>query len=233
MNILCVEDEKVIAQYIEKLLAEILKPNSYHFFHAEDLEDAESILQERDIDLLLLDLNLHGQSGFLLLSRMVSKSFNTIIISANVDQALKAFEYGVMDFVAKPFDKARLEQAIERVKINRTAGIGAKYLCVKQTNKLIRIAVSDIQYIKGSGGYSELHMNDKSVLLHDKNLEKLLALLPQEHVRIHKSYIVDVRKIVAINNFPGSKYEAQLLDQTTLPVSRQKVQHLKQQLLLG
>ncbi|MFT4928131.1 MAG: two-component system response regulator LytT [Phenylobacterium sp.] len=227
MNILCVEDERVIARHIEALVGQILANQDYHFSYAQDLDDAETILQTRDIDLVLLDLNLHGQSGFTLLSRVVAQSFSTVIISANTQEALKAFEYGVLDFVAKPFDLARLTQAIERVQQNRTAGAGARYLWVKRASQLCKVVVAEIQYIKGAGSYAELHMLDGQVLLHDKNLEKLLACLPQTFVRIHKSYLLDSRTIKAINSYPGSKYEVSLADGTTLPVSRQKVAYLK------
>ncbi len=67
------------------------------------------------IDVLFLDLNLNGKDGFDLLKTSVSGAFHVIIISAHTEQALKAFEYGVLDFVGKPFNKERLARALDRV----------------------------------------------------------------------------------------------------------------------
>ena len=136
----------------------------------------------------------------------------------------------MIDFVPKPFNKERLQQAFSRVEQKRTAGKGARYLCVKKASQLIRIEVENIHHIQGAGSYSELYLNDGSVLLHDKNLEKLLEILPASYIRLHKSYLVDLSHIVSIKSYPGSKYEAQLADGVTLPVSRQRVTSLKQQL---
>jgi len=231
MNILCVEDERIIARHIKVMLNKVMKESTFEFFHAEDIEDAESIISEKCIDLVLLDLNLNGKSGFSLLTRMVSESFDTVIISANVDQAIKAFEYGVIDFVGKPFTQERLSQAIVRVKESRTVGGGAKYLCIKKASQLVRIKVKDILYIKGAGGYSEVCMIDKTTYLHDKNLDKLLALLPENIIRIHKSYLVDIEQIQSLKTYPGSKYEVLLKNGSNLPVSRQRVKKLKLDLL--
>ena len=81
------------------------------------------------IDLLLLDLNLHGKSGFLALENAVAGSFQTIIVSAYADQAITAYEYGVLDFVNKPFSRARLEKALNRF-------LNSDYIPVNQTRYL-------------------------------------------------------------------------------------------------
>jgi len=231
MKILCVEDERVIARHIASLVKLILTDVEHHIEFAEDISSAETLLKEGDIDLLLLDLNLYGESGFSLLSQLSAKNFNTIIISANTQDALKAFEYGVIDFVPKPFDQLRLSQAFDRVKNNRTAGSGACYLWVKRAAQLHKIAVADVHFVKGAGSYSELHLHDGTILLHDKNLEKLHASLPASFMRIHKSYLLDLQKIETINSYPGSKYEVSLSNNITLPVGRKTVAKLKYMLI--
>ena len=60
--------------------------------------------------MLLLDLNLGDSDGMTLLESKVAGSFHTIIVSATTDQALRAFEHGVLDFVPKPFAEERLNQ---------------------------------------------------------------------------------------------------------------------------
>ena len=102
MNIVIVEDEPVIAQRLARQIKAIDALNSAKLKHFDTFDDAQAYLEENLIDLLFLDLNLHGVSGFDLLKSVAAASFHTIIVSAYAEQAIKAFEYGVVDFVAKP-----------------------------------------------------------------------------------------------------------------------------------
>ena len=115
MRILVVEDEPVIARRLLRLLGEILQQPAGSIDSARSFDVAQTMLQQNQYDLLCLDLNLHGQDGFDLLAAAVAGRHQTIVISANTDRALTAFEYGVVDFVPKPFDRERLAQALSRV----------------------------------------------------------------------------------------------------------------------
>ena len=119
MRILIVEDESSIAQRIQRMVAEATKQKAV-IKMAYTVDQASLYLKENVIDLLLLDLNLNGKSGFELLQQAVAGSFHTIIISAYKEKAIEAFEYGVLDFVSKPFTQERLQKAIERFEQKRT-----------------------------------------------------------------------------------------------------------------
>lgn len=114
MRILIVEDERPIAKYIERLCRQLLGTKVRSIDLQYSLEDAASFLFRQPVDLCLLDLNLNGENGYELLKLAVSGSFHTIIISANTDKAVEAFRFGVLDFIPKPFDEARLSQALQR-----------------------------------------------------------------------------------------------------------------------
>ena len=79
------------------------------------MESAFAYLKDHQIDLLLLDLNLDGGNGFDILKYTVSQSFHTIIISAYTDQAITAFQYGVLDFIPKPFRDEELVSKIHEL----------------------------------------------------------------------------------------------------------------------
>ena len=118
--------------------------------------DAEDFIDSNNIDLLLLDLNLNNRDGFELLKNKLAASFNTIVISANTDRAIEAFEYGVLDFVGKPFKQERLQQAIEKVDAGRVStSRHRKYIAVKKYGSIEMIAITDIAYIQAAGHYSE------------------------------------------------------------------------------
>lgn len=228
MNILIVEDEARIAKRIERMTRDILGKALGSLEQLNTLEAALKYIKNNPLDLLLLDLNLNGENGFDVLASAVSNSFHTIIISAYKDQAITAFEYGVMDFVPKPFNQDRLEQAFNRIlEKEKPTPHRAKYLAVKKRHKVELIPIEQLLYIKGAGAYAELHLVDGTKELHDKSLEKLEQLLSGSFERIHKSYLVKESEVKGIRVASGSKYMAELKNGDQIPVGRTKYKDLK------
>ena len=231
MRILIVEDEKRIAYQLEKLIRQILDEEISRLNVCQTLNAARDFILRNTIDILFLDLNLKGLDGFSLLQEMVAGSFHTIIVSAYTDKAIVAFEYGVLDFVAKPFNKARLEQAIARFKnIQTHTHYFTKHLAIRKHGKIEMVNIEAINYIRAAGHYSELFLTNGKKELHNKSIDKLLILLPDNFERIHRSYAVEMNKIEKIQRYPGSKYEIILKDQTVLPCSRLKFKELNEKL---
>ena len=229
MRVLIVEDEPLLAQRLERFCREILGEKLESIRVATLLSEASARLDESPIDLLLLDLNLHGRDGMELLQASVAGSFHTIVVSANTEQALRAFEFGVIDFVPKPFSKERLASALARVteREGRAAG-AAKFLAVKKYGKVELVEIDRVLYVEGAGAYAELVLDDGKRELHDKTLEKLHALLPPGFERIHKSYVVRMSAVKALHAQEGSHYEAELKNGTRLPVGRTRYKELRE-----
>ncbi|TDQ25589.1 LytTR family two component transcriptional regulator [Tenacibaculum caenipelagi] len=228
MNILIVEDESRIAKRIERMTRDILGDTLQSLKYANTLHEALQFIENNSLDLVLLDLNLNGDSGFDLLTTVVSESFHTIIISAYKDQAITAFEYGVLDFVPKPFNRDRLEQALNRVNTKEKVATNAiKFLAVKKRHKMQLIPTEDVLYVKGAGVYTELFLAGGKKELHDKSLEKLEQLLSPSFERIHKSYLIKVSEMKEIIVESGSKYMAELKNGTRIPIGRTKYKDIK------
>jgi len=228
MNILIVEDELRIAKRIERMTQEILGDSLQSLNHVDALPDALEFIRNNPLDLLLLDLNLNGEKGFDLLASAVSGSFHTIIISAYKDQAIHAFEYGVLDFVPKPFNRDRLEQAFNRVITKgKPEDNQIKVLAIKKRGRIQLIPIEHLIYVKGAGPYTELFITDGTKELHDKSLEKLEQLLAHSFERIHKSYLVKMSEVKEIIVKSGSKYMAELKSGELLPIGRTKYKDLK------
>lgn len=227
MNVLIVEDERVAARRLERLTREVLGERLTSVKCIESLHSSEVFLSKHSIDVLLLDLNLSGQDGFELLKRAAAESFQTIIVSANTDRAIEAYEYGVLDFIPKPFDKGRLIKAFERLEqVDTVSGHMARMLVVRNQGRLQIVPVEQVNYLQGAGDYVEIHLLDGSYLLHSKSLEALIRILPDSFVRIHKSYITDLNRITHLRIYGGGKYECELNDGTILPVSRTRYKEL-------
>ncbi len=231
MKLLIVEDEPLIARRLERFVREILGSGLESLRFAETLDQARALLDELPVDVLLLDLNLNGQPGMDLLKATVAGSFHTIIVSANVDQALTAFEYGVIDFVPKPFTAERLAIALGRVNgRGGRASAAAKYLAVRKHGRVELVPIDRVLYVEGAGAYAELVLDDGRRELHDKTLEKVHALLPPEFERIHKSYVVRLSAITALRAHEGSRYEAELRGGLRLPIGRSRYKELRERL---
>jgi len=228
MKILIVEDESRIAKRIERMTRDIFGDTLQSLKHIDNLHEALNFIKNSSLDLVLLDLNLNGDNGFDMLTTAVSESFHTIVISANKDQAITAFEYGVIDFVPKPFNRDRLEQAFNRaVTKEKTGDNKIKLLAVKKRGRIQLIPIEDLLYIKGAGPYTELFLADGTKELHDKSLEKLEQLLSYSFERIHKSYLVRMSEIKDITVESGSKYMAELKNGGLIPIGRTKYKDIK------
>ncbi|MFC2135245.1 LytR/AlgR family response regulator transcription factor [Bacteroidota bacterium] len=228
MIVVIVEDEPFIAERTMRLVKEILKEKLTKVIIKESLITAMHYLNEHQIDLLLLDLNLSGKDGFELLKKAVAGSFHTIIISAYTDRAIEAFEYGVLDFIGKPFTPERLKKAFDRLEnVDVKNTYPTKYIAVRKIEKLLLIDVDKIRYIKAAGIYSEIVLADGSVELHNKSLNKLDVILPSNFIRTHKSYIVNIRGIKTLAALGGSKYELELSTGEIQPLSRHKYKEIK------
>lgn len=228
MNILIVEDESRIAKRIERMTRDIFGDSLQSIEHVDALPEAMAYIKKNTLDLVLLDLNLNGDNGFDLLTTAVSESFHTIIISAYKAQAITAFEYGVLDFVPKPFNRDRLEQAYNRVITKeKTENNQIKLLAIKKRGRIQLVPIEDVLYIKGAGTYTELFLIDGTKELHDKSLEKLEQLLSDTFERIHKSYLVKASEVREIIVKSGSKYMAELKNGELIPIGRTKYKDIK------
>ncbi len=228
MHVLIVEDESRIAKRIERMTFDILGDNLRSIKHIDNIQEALKFINSSTLDLVLLDLNLNGNNGFQLLTTAVSSSFHTIVISAYKDQAINAFEYGVVDFVPKPFNKDRLQQAFDRLIAKKNPAYDKiKYLAIKKKGQIQLIPIKDVLYLKGAGTYTELFLANGTKELHDKSLEKLEKLLSFSFERIHKSYLVKMAEIKGIIVASGSKYRAELKNGELIPIGRTKYKDIK------
>ena len=222
MRILIIEDEARIARRVERMAALYFEGNAVITI-CDSLKKGTEFIEKEAVDILLLDLNLNGRDGFEVLQSVTSRSFQTIVVSANTEHAMRAFELGVLDFVAKPFDQDRLSLALSRATTIKKELTGAvRYLSVRKNGNIQLIDIDRLNYIKGAGIYSELHLLDGSTALHDKGLDALEKILPAGFERIHKSYIIEISQTDHIVVASGSKYSLRLHNGVVLPIGRSK-----------
>lgn len=226
MKITIIEDEKVAARRLKRMIEEALPDCKESIQIFTTFEEALEHLQQTPPDLVLLDLNLDGDDGFSILQQLPDQPFQTIVVSANTDRAIEAFELGVLDFIPKPFDEERLQRALNRFTGRYNRINGATTFVIKNQGRRQFISVADIRYVSGAGDYAELHLANSEIHLYNKPLEKLMDQLPDQFIRIHKSHIVDRTAIAEVLVHGAGRYSIRLNDESILPLSRSRYKEL-------
>ena len=227
LQMLIVEDEPTIARRIARMVIDILGPRVAAPSIVTSVDAAREAMASSAPDILFLDLNLEGDDGFDLLKN--SPRCATIVVSAHTDRAMEGFHHGVRDFVSKPFSRARLELAIHRALENAPL-TRPEFLGVRRGSVTTFVPFEEIVYIRGLGAHSQLILSDGRQIAHDHMLDRVERLLPPHFQRIHKSLIVDVRRVERLVTEEGSRYTVKLRDGTTLPVGRTRVRPLRARL---
>ena len=219
MRIAIVEDEAVVARRLARMVHRIVgDPDSIQL--ATSVPDAVELIRATSFDLLFLDLRLRGKDGFQLLEQAVALPSQTIVVSGHCEEALRAFDYGVADFVAKPWNEARLRRAIDRATGgNLSPHRRAQRLVVRKAGELQTVDVAELLFVRGADDYSELHLADGSVHLHEKSLSALAKLLPVRFARVHRSFIVDLTRAQALRTVSDRPFLV-LEDGALVPVAR-------------
>lgn len=232
MKILILEDEIRVAKHLEKLIRELLGSQITSVKTCNYLEEAQEYLSKHLIDVLFLDLNLNGKNGFDILHSLVASSFFVIVVSAFRDQALKAFEYGVLDFIHKPVNRIRLQQTVDRILGKSTLQVAQpQFIAVKKLGRVKLLPLQDILYIQAEGHYSNLFLQNKQYFFSEKSLEKFETLLPSVFVRIHKSYIANINRAKALIPKPGGHANLELIGEVLLPIGRSRMEEVKKHLV--
>lgn len=162
--------------------------------------DAIALLNNESIDLLFLDINMPGISGIEFLKTLTHPP-KVIFTTAYRNFAADAFDLDALDYLLKPISFERFLKAINKFlstrhlpeqEMNET---GHKdYIILKADKKNYKIKFSDILYIESLDNYIKVHTNDFSIVCYQR-LSAMENELPEQFLRIHRSYIVNINKI--------------------------------------
>jgi two-component system response regulator LytT len=229
LRILIVEDETMAGRMLKNMLIEQLG-NQIKSIHVQtSLTGSECFIWEHQIDLLFLDLDLNGEDGFDLLKNAVAGSFHTIIVSAHANRAVEAFEYGVIDFVPKPYSDERIRKALERYN-EGFSNSRLKYLSVVREGQVSLVPIESINYFEAFDKQVKIFQKDGGIEIYNKMMQLLEKILPADYIRIHRSYIANFQEIKEVNIQPNRRYSILLNNGAVLPVSRNAYQVLKNKL---
>ncbi len=224
MRIAIVEDEAPVARRLERAVRAILGERIQELTLLGTFERALEHVRSRPLDLVFLDLNLDGRDGFDLLAEVVASRFHTVVVSAYEEHALRAFEYGVTDYLVKPWTEDRLRSALARV-LGRDSDaargdvVRTSRLAVRRGGHIELVDVTRVVAIRGADDYSELVLADGGVRLHEKPLATLATILPCTFARVHRSWIVNLTRVRGWTPVLGGR-ALLAVDEHRIPVGR-------------
>ena len=231
MKIMIVEDEPMVAERLARLVQKTFKTPIINLDIMTTLDEAEAALLANPPDLVFLDLNLDAEDGFDLLRQTLIGPYQTIIASANTERAIEAFEFGVLDFIPKPFTEERIKLAWERFAgLKKREHAGIKTLPVKAGNRVKLLNLKDIIYFQAEGKYTDIFLKDNSIFALEKSLNALEILLPDTFFRVHRGVIVSLLEVENLASHRGSKYSLLLKGGIELPVGRSRIKALRKAL---
>ncbi len=244
VRVVIADDERLARQKVRILLDS--EPNITVVAECQDGRQTISAINCLRPDLLLLDIQMPDLDGFQVLKEIPPTDLPVVIFTSAYDQyAIRAFEAHALDYLLKPFDQDRLHQAIERARVellkseNReithrlmqllshlnpngaTKPVEAENrLVIKTRGRVVFLDLADIDWVEAAANYVRLNAGKESYLLRETISRAAERLNPNEFVRIHRSTIVNVRKIKELIPVNSSEYVVVLKNGKELSCSR-------------
>ncbi|HET7183109.1 MAG TPA: LytTR family DNA-binding domain-containing protein [Terriglobales bacterium] len=213
--------------------------------------EAVNLIKEHSPDLVFLDVQMPGLDGFAVIKKLMDKKvpLPQIVFATAYDQyAVKAFEVNAVDYLLKPFDKARVTQSVRKAKAKvSTAGPSERLetlirsleakphqpakILIKAAGRLFLVDQKDICYASIEDGVITVVTAQIEGQSNCRTLEELLASLdPNLFWRAHRSYLVNINRIREVVPWFKSSYQLRMDDkkQSEIPVSRAQTKRLRE-----
>ena len=228
-----VDDEELARKILVEMLT--LHPEVEIVAECGNGMEAVKAVAELSPDLLFLDVQMPKLTGFDVLELVDASKIAVIFVTAYDQYAMKAFEVHAMDYLLKPFSRDRFESALERAKTQklekrpegstlaasaRPAGQFLERIVVKDGTKVTLIPVRKLDYAEALDDYVSLVSEGKKQLKQQTISGLETSLDPTVFVRIHRSYLVNIERVVRIEPFAKDSKVAVLSNGVKLPVSR-------------
>lgn len=211
-----IDDERLARERV----VELLKPHSNEvqiLGQADNGSKAISLIEIEKPELIFLDIHLPDMTGFEILEKL---SYEPVIVftTAYEKYAIDAFTKYAIDYLVKPITQPRFDLSIEKLQklnwaspnqeldrlvsmLKNSSASKASSLAIKKGDKIILVDYEDIAFFKSEDKYVNLNMSNGDIHLTDKTLTQLEALVPDNFIRVHRSYLVNRDFIFEIEKY--------------------------------
>jgi two-component system LytT family response regulator len=226
---LLVDDEPLARSNLKFLLGQ--DPAIESIAEASSGAEAVAEIRRSHPDLVFLDVQMPECGGFEVVEILKADGALPVIVfvTAYDEYALRAFDAGALDYLLKPFDDARFALALQRAKVQLAARdrapVGGRVeevprLTVRSAGQEVYVRIPDIDWVEAADYYVCLHVGPKSHLLRRSMAELERELDPHIFCRIHRSTIVNLRRVRALELDSAGEYEVILESAQRLRLSR-------------
>ena len=212
-NIKClaIDDEPLalrqLATYVEKI------PYLQLVGACQSALEAKEIMDQEVIDAIFIDINMPDLNGMEFVKQMQVPPL-VVFTTAYSEYAIEGFKVDAVDYLLKPFGLQDFQRAAQKVKHryeleHRTMTeessivvdeLDSDAMFLKSDYKTVRINISDIRYVEGMSEYLKIYIEDHKPLVVLLSMKRLEERLPSNSfMRIHRSYIINLRKILEVN----------------------------------
>jgi two-component system, LytTR family, response regulator len=227
MKALIVDDERIARQELRRLLA--AHPEIEIAGEARDGEEALALIGNLAPDVVFLDIQMPGLTGFDVLDRL--EELPQIIFTTAYDQhAIKAFEVNALDYLLKPIAPARLAAAIRKLRSKSAARLDQVF--VREGDRCWIVPVAEIFLLESEGNYTRVCFGKNRPLI-PRSLTALEERLdPATFFRAGRRYIVNLKRIQLVAPSVAGNLEVTLESGQTIEISRRQSVRLREILSL-
>ncbi len=235
INCIIVEDELPAREELKYFLNEEKEIKLIEEF--ESPLDTLNFLEKNMIDVVFLDINMPDMNG-INLGKIISKihpEVKIIFITAYKDYAVDAFEVKAFDYLLKPYSEERIRNLLKSLVstknvdniLNRNTSL--KKITINMDEKIYVLSLTDVDYIEANEKETLIFANKKRYVSKIKISKWEEMLEGYNFYRCHRSYIINLDKIVEIEQWFNSSWIIKLKNySTTIPVSRNNIKELKE-----
>lgn len=201
-----VDDEKPSAQLLQRILQRYY-PGIKVLASARSRAEAIAGISEKKPDILFLDVELAGKDGFSLLSGISDEELKVILISGYHASDLHSEDSRIVAILEKPLVLKELRVALEASGLDFREEV--KGLVLKQDQQSQRYLYEDIEFIEAQRAYALLHLDGGRQKIASQALREFEKKVPDYFFRIHKSYLVNGKKVLSVEPGRGGKVRLQ------------------------
>ena len=208
---------------------------------ADSVDSGVELVMRTQPDLVLLDIEIKGGTGFNILQRVRPYNFMVIFITAFDEFAIKAIKFSALDYILKPINETEFCDAIESAMttyesnkvemqvqnlLNHAEDNGKNRKIVLRTQESIfLVELEEILYCESDNSYTTFHLEDDKTILVSKSIKEYEQMLtPYRFFRPHQRYMVNLNKIERIDKVDGGSII--LKNKTSIPISHRRKQAL-------
>lgn len=246
LTCLIVDDEKLARELLTEYLEAF--PDIELAGEASNGSDAVALIDKIKPDLLFLDVQMPGMTGFDVLDDINHEPY-VIFVTAYDQYAIQAFEKNAVDYLLKPLDQERFRQAVDRamkrkkteagdiedllgsMRPNHSRGIYESHIFVQKSEKLFSLPVDEILHLEASGDYTIITTKGDQ-FVSSSGIGKLEEIMnPDKFIRVHRSTIVNINYLKEIERHFNGGMVVKMQSGKSFPVSRTYAKQIRKKVV--